>query len=792
MGHVQQQVRTMNRNAPGGSAGGPSNEQEETFRCQIHQEIERKAKVCANTLFECSLPRVESYAYCFRHILQDPKAPYKQCGFTYPNGRRCPEPSPRYDAKKDYGTNYCFEHSRQTQLAKTKSTIGKLVPVETTETLLHSLAHHVKVDKNKQHYMGNNTPLKITVHEDDDDNEVDVVTPSVDPFVDVDVTAIVDSGRIVLDYASDSSSEDEDTQQPTYGSSWKGQDMDNSDNESVDSQCDDPLKHAGIYTAEETTRITKEKLSRLQSLYVEQIHRLQHVLRERRRNYLRDQRVEREAHCSIYDQINETPRERTLYEKLKGMNRYHRKHGVEAILQRKYLEKRAKATEGLQQKPPPLPKCSYTEGGVKCGERTLPCCKHCRKHILEDKKQVLFRACGIEKSGVVCQEPLAGLFENVTCPLHVELPAQRSFNKRKYESESEGEADPGDGDGTFVAGDNAIAGGASSDSAITQNDRKKAKDVLNPAESKPVVKTESKRRSIKQEVPTPPRVRNTRAARAALGRQHTKKHLQPAGTGVLQGEVTGIKQELEEPDTNAQQQQQPTPAAKDEDEEQLPITIIPKKKPKPEEGHQENSDSALTAATNDGQQEKMDTSTSEEQADGGSDASLKHEPQAEDGGQMDLPKPSNNEERQNDDESKQKIEEKTVQDTVIPELVPENPINDSKTGKSNTVAGEPQNLQLEEQISTKEKLEREESKSHSSPEPSKRRREQKRDKNKAAPSKSADKEEPTRVEGPGGGPLVASSDEEKGNKAKQPKSKPDPVEAGTQPKSAEKSRRQQK
>ncbi|XP_053663716.1 KAT8 regulatory NSL complex subunit 2-like [Anopheles marshallii] len=189
---------------------------------------------------------------------------------------------------------------------------------------------------------------------------------------DVDVTAINDSGRIVLDYASDSSDDDAAILHPTYGSSWKAQEMDNSDNESVDSQGGDPLKHAGIYTAEEVTRITQEKLFRLQKLYIEQIHRLQHVLRERRRNYLKDQRTERDIRCSIYDQIKQRPRERLLYEKLKGLNRYHRKHGVEAILQRKYLEKRAKATEGLQQKPQTLPKCSYTEGGVKCGERTLP------------------------------------------------------------------------------------------------------------------------------------------------------------------------------------------------------------------------------------------------------------------------------------------------------------------------------------------------------------------------------------------------------------------------------------
>ncbi|XP_058456952.1 KAT8 regulatory NSL complex subunit 2 isoform X2 [Malaya genurostris] len=412
-------------------------DQEIALRNQIHMEIEKKSKVCSNLTYDCTLPRLEQYNYCKRHILQDSRAPYKQCAFFFAsNGKRCQEPAPKYDNKKDYGTNYCFEHSRLTQLTKTKSTIGKHTPIETTETLLHNLTHHVKVDKSKQHQFANCSALKISVHDDEEDGDVDVVTPSVDPYVDIDVAIINESGRVVLDYASESSSEEDVT---TLGNTWHGYEMDNSDNESVDSQNEDLLKHAGIYTAEEATLITKEKLIRLQALYIDQFHRLQHVLKEKRRRYLHELRREQEQYCSIHDQVKDTPRERLMYEKLKALNHYHNKQGMEAILHRKYLEKRAKATEGLQQKVPSYPKCAFTEGGVKCGERTLPCCKFCRKHILEDKKQVLFKFCGVEKSGVVCQEPLANIFENSTCYLHVELPAQKTFTKKKFESESEGE-----------------------------------------------------------------------------------------------------------------------------------------------------------------------------------------------------------------------------------------------------------------------------------------------------------------------------------------------------------------
>lgn len=52
-------------------------------------------------------------------------------------------------------------------------------------------------------------------------------------------TAINTSGRKILDYASDSSS---DAETPTLSNTWRGQDLDNSDNESVDSQNEDLLK----------------------------------------------------------------------------------------------------------------------------------------------------------------------------------------------------------------------------------------------------------------------------------------------------------------------------------------------------------------------------------------------------------------------------------------------------------------------------------------------------------------------------------------------------------------------
>lgn len=50
-----------------------------------------------------------------------------------------------------------------------------------------------------------------------------------------------------------------------------------------------------MYTAEEVALITREKLIRLQSLYIDQFKRLQHLLKEKKRRYLHSRKVEHDS-----------------------------------------------------------------------------------------------------------------------------------------------------------------------------------------------------------------------------------------------------------------------------------------------------------------------------------------------------------------------------------------------------------------------------------------------------------------------------------------------------------------
>ncbi|XP_049769976.1 treacle protein-like [Schistocerca cancellata] len=222
-------------------------------------------------------------------------------------------------------------------------------------------------------------------------------------------------------------SEDSDHETPTLGSSRQyagsGCTGDSSGAESGPEGLEpvDLLHHAGVYTAEEAALLARDKLVRQQALYIQQFSRLQHLLREGRRRYLHELKLERQAEADaakerqLAAEAGEENSERTglsergsasdavpgrssgrgtpqrsrydAEEKLRATWRYHRHRGVCAVLRRKSWERRADTPA------PPGPRCIHTEGGVRCSERCLPASKYCLKHILNDPNQMLYVPC---------------------------------------------------------------------------------------------------------------------------------------------------------------------------------------------------------------------------------------------------------------------------------------------------------------------------------------------------------------------------------------------------------------
>lgn len=84
----------------------------------------------------------------------------------------------------------------------------------------------------------------------------------------------------------------------------------------------------------------------------------------------------------------------------------------------------------MNPKQPNYTKCTYTEGGVKCTEKAMPVAKYCRKHILNDPSQVLYKRCGRVQADIECNEPVLSIIRDATCRFHTDFPLPRNYGER--------------------------------------------------------------------------------------------------------------------------------------------------------------------------------------------------------------------------------------------------------------------------------------------------------------------------------------------------------------------------
>lgn len=342
-----------------------------------------EGQFCSYSHRTCTHNKYPGYEFCLRHILEDKNAPFKQCEFnSSKSGKKCINAATKSDKKGSH--RYCLDHARKAIILRQKAHL-KRKPAETADNLLEDLDHFKLVagpdgvlEHQRQQAVGDNVASRA------------------------------------LDYASSS---DSDLESPLVDQAWRGDG--DSDAESIDSDQEDPLKHAGVYTAEEVALIMRDKLIRLQSLYIDQFKRLQHVMKEKRRKYLQTSKQEREALGSIKYYKNKVP-SRDKYCQLKVLKRYHKRHGKEALLHRQSKQRRIAVSEGYNYRAPAYPRCIYVgDNSVKCSDRAIPLSKFCKKHIGEDQYQVLFRPC--QFGGGACGKQVFCLDECCTCPTHLPL-----------------------------------------------------------------------------------------------------------------------------------------------------------------------------------------------------------------------------------------------------------------------------------------------------------------------------------------------------------------------------------
>ncbi|XP_061726556.1 KAT8 regulatory NSL complex subunit 2 [Cydia pomonella] len=406
-------------------------QEENRLRAQLQKEIVSRSRSCSNKSYECFLPVVTGRQFCARHILQDPSAPYKQCGHTG-GGARCPLPAPAppvgSEPRDQRDQGLCYQHARSAAAARARSSAPP-PPVATTETLLHQLTHYVRNERTRT----TSCASAVSVVSEP---EVDTTAPeAADPFKQIDATAV--NAAYSTSIMECCSASDSDADSLTAGPEYEEALSDYEDSTVEDG----PLWRAGVYTAEEAVSEAKNALVSLQSAYIRQMSHLRCLLQTARLKYLRELKAEKELYCSINAQARSGPltvRERRQLRKLKCYAGYHRKHGHDAVLARKLQRKRAKVNLVANRPVPSHARCTFAEGSMRCANNVVPAAKHCLKHIMHDRHQVLFAACGDARGLSACGEARARLpLPAAACRHHAMPPTYTVFTLKKDETDSD-------------------------------------------------------------------------------------------------------------------------------------------------------------------------------------------------------------------------------------------------------------------------------------------------------------------------------------------------------------------
>lgn len=387
---------------------GAKNKSRSRIDCNQH--------LCSYVHRICLQNRLEGFNYCIRHILEDRSAPFRQCSYIHPHsGKRCPNAARRTDRRDN---TLCPWHIKKLYLKKKQAFIQQL-RLKSEES--HKKSDTKELMKDLEHYCPNDS-------HDKNRERVDWVQQE-----DNSITASDQLRKKIAESVAhlSTSYSDEECSHALVDDIFRSDVME-SDSESVDSNNEDPLKHAGVYTAEEVSLVLRDKMLRLQSLYIDQFRHFQYLLREKRNKYLMSLKTEKEINgiqtiSQTVSQTNVLPQEKEDYKKLKALWRYHRSHGMEALLKKESNQKRKASIEGHNYIRPSFQICIFTKGDQICSNKSLPLSNYCLKHILYDVHQVLFRPCAAGTPP--CLTPIVSYVHKNTCLNHKQL----KFDKKEIE-----------------------------------------------------------------------------------------------------------------------------------------------------------------------------------------------------------------------------------------------------------------------------------------------------------------------------------------------------------------------
>jgi len=333
------------------------------------------------SIIGCTSMTLKGFEYCHKHILEDKSSPFRRCSYISKSDyRRCRNPTPVVGEKP----SYCILHDKERKRDVSKSKAKKKKKRPTTP--------HEKSSKKRPSTLSVPVPSSEKKASSSDEEEFNFFTDTV--------------------------------QLNKTDCLWLGNQA--SDAESTDSEDENLLNHAGVWTLEECIRILKEKMMRLRYLYSLQYKRLNHRLREERRKMLKDYDMDGLTLSKVgFDGCSDE----SFQKFVEGVHltNYQKLGGPELVAEKLSREKRIKGVS-LRTRKNDVPRCMFYADGHRCYNKMLPLSKYCYNHVTNDLDQHLFSTCSFKfQDGKRCTEP-ASTFSS-SCLLHPSLLSNKSYEK---------------------------------------------------------------------------------------------------------------------------------------------------------------------------------------------------------------------------------------------------------------------------------------------------------------------------------------------------------------------------
>lgn len=318
----------------------------------------------------CLQNRLEGYNYCIRHILYDKNAPFRQCTFINTNtGKRCPNAARRLERRDIV---FCPWHIKKKNLdikkRDSQSTNEKMPQEFKKENLKRKF-------EDLEHYCPSN-------EHDHRRKNVDWELPE-----DKCITASKSLREKINESINNLSLvQTDDDLTNALLSDVLNLDLVDSDNESAEGYMDDPLRHSGAYTAEEIAHVLRDKMLRLQTLYINLLNYYRYMLKSKMRDYYLNLKNEKSilVDSNVVETNFDQLKEQEDYKLLKAMYKYHNISGSEKIIKEAACEIRRSLVEESGQTPPSQSICAFVKDSITCNQSCLPLSSYCksRKYYL--------------------------------------------------------------------------------------------------------------------------------------------------------------------------------------------------------------------------------------------------------------------------------------------------------------------------------------------------------------------------------------------------------------------------